>query len=72
MHKNHSIKVDGLTRVEGHGNIVVNIKKGRVEELRLEIIESPRFFEEKHRRVNKSVFLGMQELPEMTEGSSKK
>ncbi len=45
MHKNHSIKVDGLTRVEGHGNIVVNIKKGRVEELRLEIIESPRFFE---------------------------
>jgi coenzyme F420-reducing hydrogenase alpha subunit len=45
MHKNHSIKIDGLTRVEGHGNIVVNIKKGRVEELRLEIIESPRFFE---------------------------
>lgn len=45
MHKNHSIKVEGLTRVEGHGNIVVNIKKGCVEDLRLEIIESPRFFE---------------------------
>ncbi len=45
MHKDHSIKIDGLTRVEGHGNIVVNIKKGRVEELRFEITESPRFFE---------------------------
>ncbi|VAW38245.1 Sulfhydrogenase subunit alpha [hydrothermal vent metagenome] len=45
MHKDHSIKIDGLTRVEGHGNIVVNIKKGRVEDLRFEITESPRFFE---------------------------
>lgn len=42
-----SVKVDVkyLTRVEGHGNIVVNVKDGIVEECRLEIVESPRFFE---------------------------
>ncbi len=34
-----------ITRVEGHGNIVLNVKKGRIEDLRLEIVESPRFFE---------------------------
>ncbi|MBI5599241.1 MAG: Ni/Fe hydrogenase subunit alpha [Deltaproteobacteria bacterium] len=45
MHKSHGINVNEVTRVEGHGNIVINIKKGRIEELRLEIIESPRFFE---------------------------
>ena len=45
MHKNHSINIHEVTRVEGHGNIVINIRKGRIEELRLEIIESPRFFE---------------------------
>ena len=45
MHKDHDINVHEVTRVEGHGNIVINVRKGRVEELRLEIIESPRFFE---------------------------
>lgn len=42
-----SVKVDVkyLTRVEGHGNIVVNVKDGKIEECRLEIVESPRFFE---------------------------
>lgn len=39
------INVEYLTRVEGHGNIVVNVKEGRLEECRLDIIESPRFFE---------------------------
>jgi len=41
------IKVDVkyLTRVEGHGNIVVNMKDGVLEECKLEIIESPRLFE---------------------------
>jgi sulfhydrogenase subunit alpha len=39
------INVHHLTRVEGHGNIVVNVKAGKIEELRLEIVESPRFFE---------------------------
>lgn len=39
------IKVEYLTRVEGHGNIVVNVREGRLETCRLDIVESPRFFE---------------------------
>ena len=41
----HDINIKHITRVEGHGNIVLNIREGRIEELRLEIVESPRFFE---------------------------
>jgi coenzyme F420-reducing hydrogenase alpha subunit len=44
MH-NVEIDVEHITRVEGHGNIVLNVKKGKIEELRLDIPESPRFFE---------------------------
>jgi coenzyme F420-reducing hydrogenase alpha subunit len=40
-----NINVHHITRLEGHGNIVVNTKNGEIEELRLEIVESPRFFE---------------------------
>ncbi len=43
--KGFEVNVHHITRVEGHGNIVVNVKEGRIEELRLEIVESPRFFE---------------------------
>ena len=39
------VDVHYLTRVEGHGNIVVNVKNGKLEECRLDIVESPRFFE---------------------------
>jgi sulfhydrogenase subunit alpha len=39
------VSVEEVTRVEGHGNIVLNVKEGKIEELRLEITESPRFFE---------------------------
>ncbi|MFH1877987.1 MAG: Ni/Fe hydrogenase subunit alpha [Candidatus Omnitrophota bacterium] len=39
------INVEYLTRVEGHGNIVINVKEGKVEKCELEIIEAPRFFE---------------------------
>ncbi len=45
MSKNIDIKVEYLTRVEGHGNIVVNTREGKLEVCHLEIIESPRFFE---------------------------
>ena len=34
-----------LTRVEGHGNIVVNMKEGVLEKAQLEIVEAPRYFE---------------------------
>ena len=40
-----NIHVEYLTRVEGHGNIVVNVREGKLETCRLDIIESPRFFE---------------------------
>lgn len=43
--KNININVEYLTRVEGHGSIVVNVKDGRLETCQLKIIESPRFFE---------------------------
>lgn len=40
-----NINVHQVTRVEGHGNIVVSAKDGKIEELRWEVPESPRFFE---------------------------
>jgi coenzyme F420-reducing hydrogenase alpha subunit len=39
------INVHHLTRVEGHGNILVKASNGKVEEARWEVTESPRFFE---------------------------
>lgn len=39
------IDVRQLTRVEGHGNIIVRASDGKIEEVRWEITESPRFFE---------------------------
>jgi coenzyme F420-reducing hydrogenase alpha subunit len=45
MKKDLKINIHHITRVEGHGNIVIDIKKGAIKELKLEIVESPRFFE---------------------------
>ncbi len=45
MAKTIDINVHHLTRVEGHGNIKVRAKDGTLEECKLEIVESPRFFE---------------------------
>jgi coenzyme F420-reducing hydrogenase alpha subunit len=45
MHRDVNINLEYLTRVEGHGNIVVNVKEGRLETCRLDIVEAPRFFE---------------------------
>jgi coenzyme F420-reducing hydrogenase alpha subunit len=42
---NLSINVHHLTRIEGHGNIEVNLKKGTVEKCSWKVIEAPRFFE---------------------------
>jgi sulfhydrogenase subunit alpha len=39
------IDVHYLTRVEGHGNIVVDVESGVIQRCDLEIIEAPRFFE---------------------------
>lgn len=45
MKKDLNIRIDEITRVEGHGNLVIDVRKGEIRELKLEIIESPRFFE---------------------------
>jgi len=40
-----TIKIDHVTRVEGHGNILVKIRDGNVEECQWQVVEAPRFFE---------------------------
>jgi coenzyme F420-reducing hydrogenase alpha subunit len=45
MGRNVKVNVEYLTRVEGHGNIVVNVKDGTLDECHLDIVEAPRFFE---------------------------
>jgi coenzyme F420-reducing hydrogenase alpha subunit len=45
MSKNVNINVHHLTRVEGHGNIVVNVSNGKIEKCEWQVPEAPRFFE---------------------------
>lgn len=45
MLQNIDIDVHHLTRVEGHGNIVVNVTDGVVEKCQWQVPEAPRFFE---------------------------
>jgi len=45
MSKAININIEHVTRVEGHGNIVLNVKKGKIEKLQWQISEAPRFFE---------------------------
>lgn len=40
-----NVKVNYLTRVEGHGNIVIDVKNGHLETCQLQIVEAPRLFE---------------------------
>lgn len=40
-----NVDVHYLSRVEGHGNIHIKIKDGKVKEARWEVVETPRFFE---------------------------
>lgn len=40
-----NISLHHVTRVEGHGNIVVDMDQGVLQQCKLEIIEAPRFFE---------------------------
>ena len=43
--KNVDVNVHHVTRVEGHGNIVLNVRNGSIEKLEWQIVEAPRFFE---------------------------
>lgn len=45
MSKTINIAVHHLTRVEGHGNITVNVKSGKIEKCEWAVPEAPRFFE---------------------------
>ncbi|MEW5759033.1 MAG: Ni/Fe hydrogenase subunit alpha [Candidatus Omnitrophota bacterium] len=43
--QNLKVDVHYLTRVEGHGNIVVDVKESKLTKCEFQVIESPRFFE---------------------------
>ena len=45
MSKDLNLKVEHVTRVEGHGNIIFNTKKGKIEKIQWQVPEAPRFFE---------------------------
>jgi sulfhydrogenase subunit alpha len=40
-----NINVHHVTRVEGHGDIVVDVKSGEIKKCQFEVVEAPRFFE---------------------------
>lgn len=40
-----NINVHHVTRIEGHGNIVLNARNGKIEKLEWQVPEAPRFFE---------------------------
>lgn len=45
MPKTINVNVHHVTRIEGHGNIVVHAKDGKVEKVQWQVPEAPRFFE---------------------------
>jgi len=45
MKSTRTIDIHHVTRVEGHGNIKISIRDGKLEEARWEVVETPRFFE---------------------------
>src|SRR4030042_6602145 len=45
MATNFNIEVSPLPRVEGHGDLVLDVKNKKIEKLQMRIPESPRFFE---------------------------
>ena len=45
MKINLNVDVSHLSRVEGHGNITVRVRDGKLKEARWDIVETPRYFE---------------------------
>ncbi|UCG70379.1 MAG: nickel-dependent hydrogenase large subunit, partial [Thermoplasmata archaeon] len=45
MVKEVNINIEHLTRIEGHGNIVLNALNGKIEKIQWQISEAPRMFE---------------------------
>ena len=44
MKINLNVDVHHLTRIEGHGNIKIQVKDGEIKEARWDTVETPRFF----------------------------
>lgn len=42
---NRKVEVHHVTRVEGHGNIVVDVAQGKISQIEWQVPEAPRFFE---------------------------
>jgi len=40
-----SMNIEHVTRIEGHGNIVVDVKNGEIKKCQWQVVEAPRFFE---------------------------
>ncbi|MGD9202876.1 MAG: nickel-dependent hydrogenase large subunit, partial [Chitinispirillia bacterium] len=40
-----NIDIDHVARIEGHGNIHITVKKGKLENAQWAVVETPRFFE---------------------------
>jgi len=45
MKKTVTVNIKHLTRVEGHGNIHIKVRNGKLLDARWEVVETPRFFE---------------------------
>lgn len=45
MNKDIKIELEHITRIEGHGNIVLDAKNGKVMSVQWQVPEAPRFFE---------------------------
>ena len=45
MPANVQVAVHHVARVEGHGDIVVDVQNGEIKQCRFEVVEAPRFFE---------------------------
>ncbi len=45
MSRDLSLNVHHVTRVEGHGNIVLDVKNGEIKQIQWQVPEAPRFFE---------------------------
>jgi len=44
MHEDFDISIEGLSKIEGHASLDVKVRKGKVKDVKLKIIESKRFF----------------------------
>ena len=44
MHKDFEISIDNLSKIEGHANLDVKVRKGKVKHVKLKISENKRFY----------------------------